>query len=489
MIQFESVNIQKGERIVLENINWAVKKGQNWAIIGGNGAGKSTLLDVIMGKSFPSKGKITTLPHTDIVLVPKDYSFNRIVAAATQYYQQRFNAFDAEIAPTVREILQNRLKPIGTINANSVILAPPLYTDEIIEEAANLLKINHLLDQPIVTLSNGETRRTLLTLSLLKKPKVLLLDNPFIGLDVASRKTLHDILDQLAAKGIQIILVTSAKEIPMCVQRILEVEDGKIKQIHTLPFDFQQVTNAKKQTLHPDILSKIKEKSVQENFKFAINMRHITVTYNGVNVVNNVNWQVKRGEKWALMGANGSGKSTLLSLITADNPQGYHNDYDLFDKKRGSGESIWDIKQRIGYVSPELHLYFNHHTEVWRAVASGFFDSAGLFRTVSDAQKTTIDLYLQLLNIQHLANRKVFQLSSGEQRQVFLARALVKNPSLLLLDEPCQGLDYDHIVYFRDLVNDLVVALDKTLVYVTHYEEEIPACVDKRLVLSKGKVV
>ena len=221
----------------------------------------------------------------------------------------------------------------------------------------------------------------------------------------------------------------------------------------------------------------------------AVSMRKIKVTYQNKNVVDNVSWQVRKGERWALMGPNGSGKSTLLSLITADNPQGYQNDYELFDHKRGSGESIWDIKQRIGYVSPELHLYFNRHTEAWKAVASGLFDSAGLFKKLTDEQQQTVETYLKLLNIHHLSNRQIYQLSSGEQRQVFLARALVKNPSLLLLDEPCQGLDYNHMVYFRELVNELVVELDKTLIYVTHYTEEIPPCVDKVIKLESGKVV
>ena len=218
-------------------------------------------------------------------------------------------------------------------------------------------------------------------------------------------------------------------------------------------------------------------------------MRNVSVSYKGVNVVDKVSWQVKRGEKWALMGANGSGKSTILSLITADNPQGYQNDYDLFDRRRGSGESIWEIKQRIGYVSPELHLYFNRNTEVWKATASGLFDSAGLFKKLTNEEQELTENYLKLLNISHLAERKICQLSTGEQRQVFLARALIKNPPLLLLDEPCQGLDYNHLVYFRDLVNELVQELNKTLIYVTHYADEIPACVNKKLTLANGRVV
>jgi molybdate transport system ATP-binding protein len=489
MIELNKVSVQKGDRTVLHTINWQIKENENWAIIGGNGAGKSTLLELIAGKIFPFKGTAQIPHYSAIAFVAKDYSFNRIVQSATQYYQQRFNSMDAEIAPTVIEILQNRIKPLGTVNENSIKLPPPEFSDEEVARVSSLLKINHLLDRSIVTLSNGETRRTLITLSLLKKPKFLLLDNPFIGLDVESRHTLHEVLNQVAQSGIQIVIVSSINEIPDCMTNVIELKEGELKKLYTKPFEFTYKRASKEKLLYPEILEKIESNPPKHDFSYAINMRNIVVTYKNKNVVDGVNWKVKKGEKWALMGPNGSGKSTLLSLITADNPQGYQNDYELFDWKRGTGESIWDIKQRIGYVSPELHLYFNRHTEVWKAVASGLFDSAGLFKKLSAEEHATVEDYLKLLNIHHLANRLITQLSSGEQRQVFLARALVKNPSLLLLDEPCQGLDYNHMVYFRDLVDELVLALSKTLVYVTHYPDEIPACVNKIIRLENGRTV
>lgn len=482
----KNVTLQKGNRTILSELNWQINAGEHWAIIGGNGSGKSTLLDTLGGKLFPRQGKIQKPHYADVVLIPRDYSFHRIVGSAYQYYQQRFQSIGAEVAPTVWEILQNQVKPLGTVDEKSVEIPPLTYDEVFLQEQALRFRIDHLLQRPVVTLSNGETRRTLIAYAFLQQPKVLLLDSPFVGLDVESRKILHELLNDVS-KHIQLIFVGSLADIPTCTTHILELIDEKTHHIHKKPFPEKIGGDVEKLSLNQKIVQKLKNTSPFSGFETAVAFRNATVCYNGVNVVDNINWAVKRGERWAVMGANGSGKSTLLSLIVGDNPQAYQNDFDLFDRKRGTGESIWDIKKRTGYVSPELHLYFNRHTVVWKAVASGLFDTAGLFKTLTEAERELVDDYLELLNIQHLTDRLVNELSAGEQRLVFLARALVKNPPLLILDEPCQGLDFNHMVQFRELVNELVVSLNKTLIYVTHYEEEIPACVSQRLVLQNGK--
>lgn len=484
--QLKNVTLQKGNRTILSELNWQINAGEHWAIIGENGSGKSTLLDTLGGKFFPRQGKIQKPHYKDVVLIPRDYSFHRIVGSAYQYYQQRFQSIGAEMTPTVWEILQNQVKPLGTVDEHSVEMPPLAYDETFFQKQAIHFRIDHLLQRPVVTLSNGETRRTLITYALLQQPQVLLLDNPFIGLDVASRANLHELLNEIS-HDIQLIFVGSATDMPNCTTHVLELVNEKTHRIHSKSFPENLNTVKEQLSLNQELVTKIKSKSHFTDFETAVAFRNATVCYNGVNVVDNINWTVKRGERWALMGANGSGKSTLLSLIVGDNPQAYQNDFDLFDRKRGTGESIWDIKKRIGYVSPEFHIYFNRHTVVWKAVASGLFDTAGLFKTLKNEERELVTDYLKLLNIEHLTDRLVNELSSGEQRLVFLARALVKNPPLLILDEPCQGLDFNHMVQFRELVNELVTSLNKTLIYVTHYEEEIPTCVTKRIILRGGK--
>ncbi len=501
LIKLTNASVKKGNTTILSDINLDINPTENWAILGENGSGKTTLLQLLAGYTEGVKGHVEKQKGLKTELVASSFKTNRLVNKTYQYYQQRYSFDTAALAPTVYEIVQNQVKPLNTVNDNSVTLPSKPYTDSIVEEWANRLKINHLLYHKIVTLSNGETRRVHLLMSLLKQPNVLLLDNPFIDLDVDSRQILHNILNEISASGIQIIIVCAASEIPECITNIVVLKEGKIENILIVDPDKigrgSQIQNLKSlnltisnhHSLDSNLLTKIKEKPTFNDFDYAVRFRNTTVEYGGQKVVNSINWDVKKGERWALLGPNGSGKSSILSLIMADNPQGYRNNFDLFDRKRGSGESIWAIKKRIGFVSPELHLYADAHNQVWRIIASGLFDTAVLNKQLTPAEAETVSHYIQLFGLQTVKEKLLMQLSSGQQRLVFLARALVKNPPLLILDEPCQSLDHNNMIYFRELVNELVVSLDKTLIYVTHYEAEIPACVDQVFRIERGQRV
>ncbi|MBE9460651.1 ATP-binding cassette domain-containing protein [Dyadobacter subterraneus] len=494
-LSLENIFVKKYDTTVLTNLNWKIKSGQHWAIIGPNGSGKTTLLDIIAGKWPVAKGKLSygfDQPVREIIeFVPNDYSFNRIVSAGAEYYQQRFHAYEAERAPSVRAILTDQLKPVGTVNDNSVQLAPSKVNEEQLKKVSELLSISHLLDHPFVTLSNGETRRMLLAKSLLKHPKILLLDHPFSGLDVHSREVLRNALSELAQSGVTIIIATSATEIPPCVTNILEMNHGSIEKL--ISVGEYQITNHNVEAFpkpDPQKLANFGEPNFKD-FEVAIDLRNIRVKYGEDQILKGINWKINKGEKWALSGANGSGKSTLLSIITADNPQRFANDFDLFDKKRGGiGASIWDIKQKIGHVSPELHLYFPKNTTVFKTIASGFFDATGIFfKKLTEIQIERVHEVAELLHVHALIEKDFSQLSKGEQRLVLLARALVKNPPLLILDEPCQGLDTISIEYFKSVVDAICDTPERTLIYVSHYLNEIPSCVTKFLKLEKGEVI
>ncbi|KAA0991424.1 ATP-binding cassette domain-containing protein [Dyadobacter aurulentus] len=494
VVSLQNVSVRKYEIQVLSDVNWDIEKGENWAVIGPNGAGKTVLLEILAGKWPVLSGKISygwQAPLRETVeLASNDYSFNRIVSAGAEYYQQRFHAYEAERAPTLREVLTDQLKPVGTVDDKSVDLQPSKVSEDELARVSKLLSLIHLLDHPFVTLSNGETRRMLLAKSLLKKPKLLMLDNAFSGLDVHSREVLRNALSHLANEGVTIIMATTATEIPACVTHVLEMNEGKIIR-KTKVSDFKAATQPIKHP-QPDAVRLVDFGSPEfTDFNIAFDLRNIKIKYGSEVILDNVNWKVAKGEKWALSGANGSGKSTLLSILTADNPQRFANDFDLFDKKRGgAGASIWDIKQKIGHVSPELHLYFPRNTTVFKTIASGFFDATGVFfKKLSELQIRRVHQVAELLHVGQLIEKDFSQLSKGQQRMVLLARALVKNPPLLILDEPCQGLDSEAIEYFKSVVDAICDTSDRTLIYVSHYPQEIPSCVTHFLKLEKGIVV
>lgn len=492
LVALSDVFVRKFDHPVLHDISWNVREGEHWAIVGGNGSGKSVLLDTVAGRLMPRSGKV--IKQASLELVAADYSFNRIVRSAAQYYQQRFQSQDAEVAPTVAEVLTNQLKPVGTIDAESVQLAPLLVTEEEVRNVAALLSLTHLLDQPFVTLSNGETRRMLLATSILKKAQVLLFDYPFTGLDVFSRQVLKEAMAKMAKEGKTIILATSPEEIPEFVTHVLELEKGRISS--SVP---AAQWKAKKSAIHvresktgvdTALLKKLGDPE-KSDFEYAFKLRNIRVAYDGKYILDGVDWEVKKGERWSLSGPNGSGKSTLLSIVTADHPQRFSNDFEIFGReKRGKGFSMWDIKQRIGHVSPELHLYFPPETTVYKAIGSGFFDATGVyFKKISPDQYERIILVAQILKIESLIDKVFKNLSKGEQRLVLLARALVKNPPLLILDEPCQGLDLATTAYFKNTLDTICEAAPYTLIYVSHYPNEIPDCVTKHFSLSEGRSV
>ena len=217
-------------------------------------------------------------------------------------------------------------------------------------------------------------------------------------------------------------------------------------------------------------------------------MNEVFVKYGDKVILNKVNWQIIPGERWALLGANGAGKSTLLSLINGDNPQAYANDIVLFDKKRGTGESIWDIKSKIGFMSPELHQYFPTDNSCLQVIESGCYDTLGLFRPSQKTKADTALRWMKALEIEKYARVLLKNTPASAQRLCLLARALIKNPDLLIFDEPCQGLDAHQQQHFKNLVDTICRLSNVTLIYVTHYQNEIPESVSRVLRLDKGSV-
>ncbi|WP_174238659.1 ATP-binding cassette domain-containing protein [Pedobacter sp. L105] len=458
---------------VLQDLNWIINPGENWLLRGTSGSGKTSLAKAIAGlvpfqgtlsMHFDEQSKLPAVAH----YVANWFQFTDLEGQSNFYYQQRYNKQATETTATVKAELEDYGKKhqLQFSDAEKLVAA---------------LGFSELLHSTLIQLSSGEHKKLQLVRALWLRPQLLIIDQPYNGLDKLSRHHLNTLLEEISAAGTQLILISNDRELPPSIHRFAEIKDGQLYEIaadkHVSHLD---------ETVNRPIPSFLNETPAISGDS-VIKMVDVNISYGDKKVLKNINWEVKAGEKWLLQGHNGSGKSTLLSLITGDHPQAYANNFYLFGNKRGSGESIWDIKKRMGLISPELHWYFDASATVRQTILSGFFDSSGLFCEPDYTKKTQADELISYLGLDEYKDVLVNQLPLGKQRLALLGRTIVKNPELLILDEPCQGLDQQQTQYFNRLVDELCKN-GTTLIYVGHFESQLPACIEKRILLENGEV-
>ena len=401
-----------------------------------------------------------------------------------QYYLQlRWNQHDIDHeTPTVGELLQRAFLLAGPDTAERRQQQQQLY---------NLFHLEDVMDKYIITLSSGELRKFQLTKTLFANPRLLIMDNPFIGLDAQTRDLLKTLLQQVATeRNMDLMLVMSkTDDIPDFVDQVIEIKAGE-----TLSPCSRADYYARQQPIPPHVLPVSQQEAILSlpytdhdyDCRHVVDMHHVSIRYGERTILSDIDWTVCNGDRWALTGQNGSGKSTLLSLICADNPQSYACDITLFDRPRGTGESIWDIKKHIGYVSPEMHRSYKRNLPAIRIVASGLMDSIGLYAVPNVQDYDKCRWWMNIFGIGQLADKPFLQLSSGEQRLVLLARAFVKDPQLLILDEPLHGLDLWNRRLVKDVIETFCQRRNKTMMMVTHYQEELPDVITHQKFLARN---
>lgn len=454
--------------------------GEHLAVVGPNGGGKSLFIDTLLGKYPLKTGTVSydfSPAETNTVYDNVKYIAFRDTygaADANYYYQQRWNAHDQDDTPEVREML-------GEVKDEALK-----------QELFELFRIEPMLDKKIILLSSGELRKFQLTKTLLTAPRVLVMDNPFIGLDAPTRDLLLQLLERLTTmSAVQIVLVLSmVDDVPPFITHVIPVEGLAVGDKLTREEYLHVVAGKQPANEYEDLQQRIIDLPYEgENYdsEEVVRLNKVSIRYGDRTILKELDWTVLRGEKWALSGENGAGKSTLLSLVCADNPQSYACDINLFGRKRGTGESIWEIKKHIGYVSPEMHRAYLKNLPTIEIVASGLHDSIGLYKRPQPEQMAVCEWWMDVFGIEPLKDKPFLQLSSGEQRLALLARAFVKDPELLILDEPLHGLD----TYNRRRVKKIIEAFcgrkDKTLIMVTHYEAELPGTITNRLFLKRNR--
>lgn len=488
-------------------VNLEILADEQIAIVGPNAGGKSRLVDIITGRYpllmnevrydfTPSPLKMVS-DNIKYISFRDSYGDND----SSYYYQQRWNQHDIdENTPTAGQILEETFLKVDQNNYYSLNEKEKetahIRRLTLKEKLYKMFHLETLLDKYIILLSSGELRKFQLTKTLLSDPRILIMDNPFIGLDAETRNQLSELLRTLTTEtGLQVILILSkTNDIPDFITHVIPVDD--------LTVGDKQPRESYLATLSGTHLSETETERIKQLLQYPektdipdltdkdgciLKFNKVNIKYGNRTILKDLDWTVRKGEKWALSGENGAGKSTLLSLVCADNPQSYACDIELFGHKRGSGESIWEIKKHIGYVSPEMHRAYLKDLPAIDIIASGLNDSVGLYVHPRPEQRQTCEWWMDLFGIGHLKDRTFLKLSSGEQRLCLLARAFVKDPELLILDEPLHGLDDRNRELVRNIINEFCSKDNKTLVMVTHYKEELPSVITHHLFLKKNK--
>lgn len=447
-----------------------LQAGESWAFVGANGSGKSSLARVLAGELNAAKGQLT-----NSFLRPVRLSLEQLQKLVAEEWERNntdlLSPGEDDTGRTTAEIIQGNTKD-----------------PQRCQQLAALFGITRLLDRRFKYLSTGETRKTLLCQTLMSQPDLLVLDEPFDGLDVNSRANLAQVLAGLHQQNCTLVLVLNRfDDIPDFIDKVGVLAECTLTHVGPRSEILAEALIA--QLAHSEQLAGMAlpeaddagSKPALVSGDPLIVLRDGVVSYNDKPILNHLSWEVKPGEHWQIVGPNGAGKSTLLSLVTGDHPQGYSNDLTLFGRRRGSGETIWDIKQHIGYVSSSLHLDYRVSSSVRNVILSGYFDSIGIYQAVSDRQQSLAKQWLNLLGMEKLGDAPFHGLSWGQQRLVLIARALVKHPALLILDEPLQGLDPINRQLVRRFVDVLIGEGETQLLFVSHHAEDAPHCITDRL--------
>ncbi len=477
---FENASFQWRGKTIIDSLTASIGN-ESYFIRGEIGSGKSILLQAIGLKLSLISGKREITEQGQLLSVSDYHEKVHLINSVsdqsltdnTNYYQQRYHSGMGEGIT-----LWNYLEQLGFQKDN--------------ESHCDLIKRSHLeecLDHYILTLSNGQRKKMIFLSVLLKQPKLLLLDNPFVGLDVESRNDLHRWLFYLNHDlGIQQLITCRENEVPDFIQREIILKNGAIEYIGPRKVNSNSPPSDSS-TLLPEIVKAWLQRRSTKKFNSILEMRNVNVSYNAKNILQDLSWTVKQGEKIALLGKNGSGKSTLLSLLYADNPLAYANHVYIFGHKRGTGESIWFIKKHMGFLSPELHLYTNSNQTVEQIIAEGFFDNHSPHHKISGENTHWISLLLHYVDLENTKDQRFSLLSFGQQQLVLFIRALAQVPELLLLDEPYQGLGWREVAKCNSLLNAILTVSDTSMIFITHCKEEIPETVDNFVYLEGGRIV
>ncbi len=447
----DNIAIRWNGRIAFPRTRWTWRRGEQWAILGPNGSGKSLLALALCDQAPLEHGEIhchfdgleaDAVPEQSIALLSPRIQRD-LAAAESSFYQSRWHSGISEGRRTVAQFLsQASVEDRNPFEVGGYRGDPRRFRENR-RRFSRWLGIGDLFRRRLAVLSNGEQRKVILVHTLLRSPRLLILDDPFGGLDRATRAGLQKVIQRLMRAGLPVLLITNRPdELPSDTTHLLLVRNQHIIAQGTRRAVLKHPLARELKSSAPSFssCSASKHRPMKGRATPLIELNHVTVRRGSRRILDDVTWTMRRGENWALLGPNGSGKTTLLSLIQGDNPQAYALDLRLFGVRPETTETLWHLRRKIGWHSPELHL---HYPAVWSCleiVCSGYFNQIGLYEPCTSRQRAVARGWLRRLGLDQRAEQSFGELSLGDQRLVLLARAVVKKTKLLVLDEPCQGL-------------------------------------------------
>lgn len=469
MIRLDALTVDFDERFQLHDIDWTLRPGEHWLITGTNGSGKSALAAVLAGDGDHLSGTLAEVPER-VALVSYERQAELIAA------ERRKD--DADILDVISEGT-----PVGEI------IEDGCDDPELAQTLVDTLGLRPLIGRAFRKLSTGETRKVMLIRALTSRPDLLVLDEPFDGLDHDSLIWLQGHLRKLAETTPMVIVLNRFDECPDFITHVAYVDDGRLplcveRADEQAYAELYQLLHLKTSDLQIPAADPAAQLPALDPDAPLVQLTGATVRYADNMVFEGLDWTIEPNQSWQLSGPNGSGKTCLLQLITGDHPQCYVNDINVFGYQRGTGESIWEIKQFIGYVSTALQWEYTVSTSLRNVIISGFHDSIGLYTKSTDTEKAIANEWLALLGMSDRADEPFNRLSFGDQRLVLIARAMVKHPPLLILDEPCLGLDDMNRQLVLALVERICLGSETSVLYVNHREQDRVAGIDNHLTLT-----
>ncbi len=458
------INIVNFEHDKLAIKQWQLLENENWCVLGRNGSGKQYFNQLLIGELLPTSCEQLALPPND-----------KVAIISFEAQQDIYEAVLEKVSPDYADINQAMIKAKNFLPENK-------WHDPLVTEFG----LSQRLDTSYLQLSTGESRKLLILQAIFQGVDLLVCDNPFDSLDIASCTALSSAFARLSQAGITIVLLLSNRQdIPPWFDNIAFIERGQFSVLGNLTDDSTKhqldalLTPAADDIPWPDTVQQLAD----YQHTFLVELIQCTVRYGGVSVFEDINVTIKPLQHTLITGANGSGKSTLMQLITGDCPQCYSNNIHVLGYKRGSGESIWELKAQMGIVSAELHRQYRVSVDLLTVILSGFYDSIGLYQAATQKQLTIAAQWLDKIGLFAQRHQLFQQLSYGEQRLVLIARALVKSPYLLILDEPTQGLDELNRHRVLNFLEHLATQKHSTMLLVSHRQDELLSIFEQHIKL------